>query len=237
MDRKVVHAWIFARGGSKGLPGKNIRPLCGKPLIGYSIEVAKQSKYIQEVFVSTDSEEIAEVARSCGAVVPFLRPAELAQDKSPERWAWRHAVNWNREQSQYPKMDILLSLPATSPLRTVDEVDRAIKLFMQGNADTVIAVTPSSHHPAFNMVNLDDDMQARIMMANGPWVSNRQSYRQAYNITTAVYVTSPDFVLTVDRYMDGRVQALVIPEEDAVDIDTSLDLKLAELLMKERQAK
>ena len=234
--KPIVHAWIFARGGSKGVPRKNIRPLCGKPLIAYAIELAKKSKYSSEVFVSTDDREIADTAARYGAKVPFMRPSELAQDKSPERLAWRHAVNWNRSQTQYPKMDIMVSLPATAPLRTVEEVDQAIELYMQGSADTVIAVSPSAHHPAFNMVYLDERNQAEIIMSKYvQWVSNRQSYPKAYNITTAVYVTSPDYVLTEDVYTRGRVKSIIIPEEDGVDIDTLLDFKIAELIMKERK--
>ena len=236
MDKKpIVHAWIFARVGSKGLPGKNIRPLCGKPLIAYAAELAGKSRYISGCFVSTDSPEIAAVAERYGATVPFLRPAELAQDRSPERLAWRHAVEWNRHQDKYEKMDIMVSLPATAPLRTIEEVDQAIELFMVGEADTVIAVSRSSHHPAFNMVYLDDRGYAKTILSKyEKFVSNRQSYPAAYNITTAVYVTAPDFVMQADRYMDGRVQALTIPEEDGIDIDTLLDFKIAEAIMRER---
>lgn len=237
MDQKpVVHAWIFARGGSKGVPRKNIRPLCGKPLIAYAIELAKKSKYIQEVFVSTDDREIAETAEKYGAVIPFMRPAELAQDRSPEHLSWRHAVNWNREQTKYPKMDIMAVLPTTAPLRTVEEVDQAIELHMKGGADTVIAVSPSAHHPAFNMVYLDEENHIQVIMSKyEKWQSNRQSYPKAYNITTAVYVTDPDNVLEVESYIKGKVKSIVIPEEDGLDIDTLLDFKIAELIMKERK--
>lgn len=237
MDTKpVVHAWIFARGGSKGVPRKNIRPLCGKPLIAYAIELAKKSKYISEVFVSTDDKEIADTAAEYGAVLPFMRPAELAQDRSPEHLSWRHAVNWNRGQTHYPKMDIMVSLPTTAPLRTAEEVDQAIELYMEGGADTVIAVSPSAHHPAFNMVYLDNENQVEIIMSKyEKWIANRQSYPKAYTITTAVYVTDPDNVLEVESYIKGRVKSIIIPEEDGLDIDTLLDFKIAELIMKERK--
>ena len=142
MDAKpVIHAWVFARGGSKGLPRKNVLPLCGKPLIAYAVEIARQSRYISDIFVSTDDREIAEAAAKAGAKIPFTRPAELAQDKSPERLVWRHAIEWNRNQSEYPRMDIMVSLPATAPLRTVDEVDQAIELYLKGGADTVFVTS------------------------------------------------------------------------------------------------
>lgn len=239
MDKKpIINGWVFARGGSKGLPRKNVLPLCGKPLIAYAVEVAAKSKYISEMFVSTDDREIADAAAEYGAKVPFLRPAELAQDNTPERLAWRHAIEWNRSQSEYPRMDILVSLPATAPLRTVEEVDQAIELYLKGEADTVIAVSKSARHPAFNMVYMDESGYTQTILSKyEKFVSNRQSYQTAYDITTAVYVTSPDFVLQVDRYLDGRTQAITIPEEDGIDIDTPLDFKVAEMIMRERNAR
>ena len=116
------YAFIFARGGSKGLPGKNIKPLLGKPLIQYSIEVALQTSGINKVFVSTDDADIAKVSRLNGAIV-IERPVELAQDDSPEWQAWKHAIGWVREQ--YGDFEEFISLPATSPLRSVKDVESA----------------------------------------------------------------------------------------------------------------
>ena len=236
MDKKpVIHAWIFARGGSKGLPGKNIRPLMGKPLIAYAIETAKKSRYIKEVFVSTDSPDIAAVAEQYGAIVPFLRPAELADDKSPEILAWRHAVNWMRSQEQFDPMDIMVSLPTTAPLRTAEEVDEAIELFLKGEADTVIAVSKSARHPAFNMVYVDEKGYAQTILSKYvEWVPNRQAYPSAYDITTAVYVCDVDFIMKNDVYLQGRVQAIVIPEDHGIDIDTLMDFQQAELILQEQ---
>ena len=236
MDKKpVIHAWIFARGGSKGLPGKNIRPLMGKPLIAYAIETAKKSRYIKEVFVSTDSPDIAAVAEQYGAIVPFLRPAELADDKSPEILAWRHAVNWMRSQDQFDPMDIMVSLPTTAPLRTAEEVDEAIELFLKGEADTVIAVSKSARHPAFNMVYVDEKGYAQTILSKYvEWVPNRQAYPSAYDITTAVYVCDVDFIMKNDVYLQGRVQAIVIPEDHGIDIDTLMDFQQAELILQEQ---
>lgn len=237
MDKKpVIYAWIFARGGSKGLPGKNIRPLKGKPLIAYAIETAKKSRFIKEVFVSTDSPDIAAVAEQYGAVVPFLRPAELASDTANERMSWRHAIEWMRSQDQYPPMDILVSLPSTAPLRTAEDVDSAIELYMKGEADTVIAVTKSARHPAFNMVYVDENNYAKVILAQyEKWVPNRQAYPTAYNIAGSVYVSGIDHIMETDSYFQGRVQAIVIPEDHGVDIDTLLDFQQAELILNERK--
>ena len=236
MDKKpVIHAWIFARSGSKGLPGKNIRPLMGKPLIVYSIETAQQSRYIRDVFVSTDSPDIAAVAEQYGAIVPFLRPAELSSDTASERLAWRHAIQWNQSQKQFSPMDIFVSLPTTTPLRTPEEVDEAIELYLKGKADTVIAVSRSARHPAFNMVYVDKDRYAKVILGQyEEWVPNRQAYPTAYDITTAVYVSGVDYIMTNDSYLKGRVQAIIIPEDHGIDIDTLIDFQHAELLMEER---
>lgn len=236
MDRKpVIHAWIFARGGSKGLPGKNIRPLLGKPLIAYAIETAQKSRFINNVFVSTDSPDIAAIAEQYGAIVPFLRPAELSSDTANERMAWRHAIQWMRSQERYEPMDIMVSLPTTTPLRTPEEVDEAIELYLKGKADTVIAVSKSARHPAFNMVYVDENKYARVILSQyEEWVPNRQAYPVAYDITTAVYVTGCDFVMAADSYLKGRVQAIEIPEDHGIDIDTLLDFQQAELLLKEK---
>ncbi|MCG6364299.1 cytidylyltransferase domain-containing protein, partial [Vibrio fluvialis] len=118
------YAFIFARGGSKGLPGKNIKPLAGKPLLHYSIDSALAAPSIEQVFVSTDDAEIAQVARNGGAIV-IDRPAELADDASPEWLSWRHAIEWVR--ANYGDFDGFISLPATAPLRAVSDIESAIQ--------------------------------------------------------------------------------------------------------------
>ena len=129
----------------------------------------------------------------------------------------------------------MVSLPTTAPLRTPEEVDSAIELYLKGEADTVIAVSKSSRHPAFNMVYVDENKYAKIILSQyEEWIPNRQAYPVAYDITTAVYVSSSDYILASDSYLKGRVQAIEIPEEHGVDIDTLLDFQHAELLLKER---
>jgi NAD(P)-dependent dehydrogenase (short-subunit alcohol dehydrogenase family)/CMP-N-acetylneuraminic acid synthetase len=231
--KPVIHAWIFARGGSKGLPGKNIKPLKGKPLIAWAIDAARQSRHISEVFVSTDSEEIAAVARQHGAVVPFLRPVELATDQAPERLAWRHAIDWEQSQSEYPTMDVLVAVPTTTPLRTAADIDACIDLFLEGGAETVIGVTPSDRHPSFNMVTLDERQYAQIAKPLQEKVHRRQDVPPVYNITTAAYVTTPSFVQKAMVYMAGNVRACILPSPCAVDIDTADDFRLAEAMLSE----
>ena len=166
MSEKNIQAWIFVRGESLGLPGKNLRPLCGKPLIAYSIESAKRCRFIKDVFVSTDSPTVAAAAEQYGAIVPFLRPAELADVMTPVFLSWRHAIEWNRAQRDFPRMDIMVSLPVTTPLRTPEDVDEAISLYLEGNCDSVIAVSKSNRHPAYDMVFRDENGLASLIMPN-----------------------------------------------------------------------
>ena len=224
-------AFVFARGGSKGLPGKNIKPLCGKPLLQYSIECALDSELIDEVYVSTDDSGIAAVAKEHGATV-IERPAELASDTSPEWLSWQHAINWATEHKG--AFDIFVSLPATSPLTTKDDVNAAITQLKQANADICLAVTPSNHHPNFNMVTLDNQKNALLMQSSGNQVTRRQDAPQAYNITTCVYAATTDFVLRANGLFGGKTTAIEVPRERAVDIDDIIDFKFAELIMTEQ---
>jgi len=134
---------ICARGGSKGLPGKNIKLLNGVPLIGWSINIAKQINRASRIIVSTDSEEIAEVALEYGAEVPFMRPKELAQDSSPEWLVWRHAINYI-EKHKSESVDAIIVLPVTAPLRSIDDINACVDLFEDEEIDSVITVSKAS---------------------------------------------------------------------------------------------
>jgi N-acylneuraminate cytidylyltransferase len=222
---------IFARGGSKGVPHKNIRLLNGKPLIAYAIEAALASRLIDRVIISTDDPEIAAISKDYGAEVPFMRPAELAQDDSPEWLAWRHAIQMLMQATQLAKMDIMVSIPPTAPLRTADDVDKCIQEFLDSDADIIISVKPSERNPYFNMVTLDDAGRARLVLSSDQAIERRQDAPAVYDITTVAYVVRPEFVLKADSMFDGNVRAILIPSERALDIDTELDFKFAELLL------
>ena len=154
--RKSIVGAIFARGGSKSVPRKNLQLLAGKPLIAYSIEVAKKVKQIERVIVSTDDEEIAMVALDNGAEVPFMRPVQLAGDEAPEWLAWQHAIRTISDMSGPNSMDIMISVPTSSPLRSVEDVEACVTVLLESDADVVITVTPTSRSPYFNMVTLRD---------------------------------------------------------------------------------
>lgn len=222
-------AFIFARGGSKGLPGKNIKPLAGKPLLRYSIDTALASDLIEQVFVSTDDQAIAEVAIEGGAIL-IERPNELATDQSPEWLSWRHAVEWATEH--YGSFDGFVSLPATSPLRSQDDVEAAILKRQAETADICIAVTPASRSPYFNMVKYNKAGFVELVNQPEGEVSRRQDAPQVFDITTVVYATTPEFVLNNYGLFSGNVASIEVPKARAVDIDDIYDFRLAEAIIK-----
>lgn len=220
-------AFIFARGGSKGLPGKNTRLLAGKPLIAWSIEHAHAVKRIDRIIVSTDSQEIAYIAREFGAEVPFMRPMELAQDDSPEWLAWRHALNYLKETEGFlPK--VMVSVPTTAPLRSPADINNCLDEYGKGNVDVVVTVTAAHRSPYFNMVKRNSDGTARLIIPPVAAVTRRQDAATLYDMTTVAYAISPEFVLSHDSIFEGRVGMVEVPRERAIDIDTIIDFKMAE---------
>lgn len=226
------YAFIFARGGSKGLPGKNIKPLAGKPLLHYSIDSALAAPSIEQVFVSTDDAEIAQVARNGGAIV-IDRPAELASDTSPEWLSWRHAIEWVRVN--YGDFDGFISLPATAPLRAVRDIENAIQQRMAVGADICISVTPASRSPFFNMVKQTETGMVELVIKPQGEVARRQDAPAVFDITTVVYATTPEFVLNHYGLFSGNVTSIEVPKERAVDIDDIYDFMLAETIIRGRQ--
>jgi CMP-N-acetylneuraminic acid synthetase len=223
-------AFIFARGGSKGLPGKNIRLLEGKPLIAWSIEHALAVKKIDRVIVSTDCEEIAEIARNYGAEVPFIRPSNLAEDDTPEWLAWRHALNYLMETSgSLP--DIMISLPATAPLRLPIDIDNCLYEYEKGDVDAVITATDAHRNPYFNMIMLNADGFVSLVNSSKSGIVRRQDVPIVYDMTTVCYVLSPEFVMTHNALFEGKVKMIHVPAERAIDIDTLLDFHIAESIL------
>lgn len=227
-------AFIFARGGSKGLPGKNIRSLGGKPLIAWSIEQALAIKRIERVIVSTDSEEIAAVALAYGAEVPFIRPAELARDDSPEWLAWRHALTFLLETTgSLP--EAMVSVPATAPLRLPIDIENCLDQYEKGDADVVITVTDAHRSPYFNMVKANLDGTVGLVIPPQSAIARRQDAPAVFDMATVAYVARSDFVMTHNATFEGRVRSVHIPPERAIDIDTLLDFQIAECLLNIRE--
>jgi N-acylneuraminate cytidylyltransferase len=223
-------AFIFARGGSKGLPRKNILPLNGKPLLGYSIDIAKNIREVSEIFVSTDDKDIARIAEQFKAHV-ILRPKHLAQDDSPEWLSWKHAVDY-LNQNNY-KFDKFLSLPTTAPLRNTSDVQACLDLLdTDSNTDVVVTIKESHQNPFFNMVTIQQDGYVKLLSVDGRTYSRRQDPPKIYDMTTVAYVSTPEFILSADSLFEGRVKAVNIPRERAIDIDTEIDFMIADTIIK-----
>ena len=233
LDQQLtVYAFIFARGGSKGIPNKNLRLLAGKPLIAHAIETALSTPCIDRVIVSTDSADISKTAIQYGAEVPFLRPAHLADDHSNEWQAWQHALEYMKEESSFP--DIFLSVPATAPLRLQEDLEACVSKLSEGGFDLVITATPSTHHPSYNMIVLNENGEASIAVQQHTIFTRRQDVNQMYDMTTVGYAAKSSFIMENKRLFEGRVGAVILPRERAIDIDCEMDFKIADLLMKER---
>lgn len=218
-------ALIPARGGSKGIPRKNIKMFAGKPLIAWTIEAALRSQMLRAVVVSTDDPEIAEVARQAGAQVPFLRPPELAQDQTPGVDPVLHALD------QLPQYDSVLLLQPTSPLRNVDDIDGCLRYVLQKGAPSAISVTHADTHPYWAYRLNADQTIARFVDA--PPVARRQDLPPAFSLNGAMYFADANWLRHSRSLVTSETLAYVMSREHSVDLDTLLDWKFAELLMEE----
>ncbi len=225
-------ALIPARGGSKGLPGKNIRPLLGKPLIAYSIEAALKAASVSRVIVSTDSDEIAEIARQYGAEVPFLRPAELATDAAEALDNYVYTINRLSAEGKAPIEEFIVLLP-TAPLRLAADIDAAVALFAAKQADFVISYFEAPH-PVQWYRFIDDDGVIRAVMPEGDNLANRQNERVSYLPNGAIYVFKLDLLIKQRTYYSDKTFPYIMPPDRSVDIDNLFDFELAEFLLMRR---
>jgi CMP-N,N'-diacetyllegionaminic acid synthase len=232
-DKKLeILGLVPARGGSRGIPGKNLRVVCGKSLVARAVESALESCLVSRVVLSTDSEAIAEEGRRAGAEVPFLRPAELAQDDTPTSAAVIHALDWLRENEQFLP-DILVLLQPTAPLRTGRHVDEALQLLLDSGADSVVSVTavPGHHHPAWQFTIRDGTLHPFL---EGPIPSRRQELSPTYTRNGAVYAAWTE-IWRSGKVVSGPgcVPYLMGPEV-SVNVDGPEDLLLAEIYLNQR---
>jgi N-acylneuraminate cytidylyltransferase/CMP-N,N'-diacetyllegionaminic acid synthase len=233
LKKMSILAVIPARGGSKGIPGKNIKKLSGKPLIAYTIEQARASKYIDRIVVSTDDDAIANVARRYGAEVPFMRPKSLARDTSGMMGVLIHALTW-AEQRENRFYDMVVLLQPTSPLRTADDIDKCVKLLANGSSGNVFAVTEPSTNPYYAIVEKDARGNIR-KMKKGAFVT-RQSAPQVFAINGAVYVWRTSLFRKRPAVVLPNSTLYFMPKSRSIDIDDDIDLKLAELLLREKRS-
>ena len=224
-------ALICARGGSKGIPKKNLKLFDGKPLITWSILSAQKNNKISRVIVSTDSKEIAKISVDSGAEVPFIRPKNLARDCTPEWLVWKHAI---KEIKKEEKGEFsLLVLPATAPLRDNQDINSCIKEYSKGEVDIVITVCEANRSPFFNMVKKDRRGYCSLVIQKKDHISRRQDAPKIFDMTTVAYLVRPTFLESSNNMFEGKVRSVTIPRERALDIDTDFDFKLAEMLKKD----
>lgn len=219
-------AVIPARGGSKGIPRKNIKPLMGKPLISWSIDAAKKSKCIDKVIVSTDDDELASVARKLGADVPFIRPPELAADDTPGIAPVLHAI------SQLPQYEWILLLQPTSPLRSNEDIDAIWQLCQNRNAPSAVSVCETKKHPYW-MYQFDAAKRIEPLIRGRPDVARRQDLPPAYELNGALYLARVDWLLKQQDFIGPETLGYIMPPERSVDLDTPQDWKFIEFLIEQ----
>jgi len=226
---------ICARGGSKGVKGKNIRPLNGKPLIYYTIKQALQWDRDKHVIVSTDSNQIAEIARQYGAKVPFLRPEELALDTTPKINALRHALN-TCEEIYKEKYDVIVDLDVTSPVRTVEDIERCYQIFKANQPKSVFSVVPSHRNPYFNMVEETSNDRVKLVKTAECSISRRQDAPCVYDMNASINILDRRYVADIKSisYISDHSYVYVMDQLSGVDIDSELDFKFVEFLVSEQ---
>ena len=221
---------IPARGGSKGVPGKNIRPLCGKPLLQYTAEAALAARHLSRVILSTDDEEIARVGERCGLQVPFLRPAQLAQDQTPMLPVVQHALTWLESCGE--RLSAVCLLQPTNPLRRSEDIDGCIELFVREGADAVVTVLPVPHkHNPHWVYFRSDEGTLQISTGEIEPIPSRQLLPAAYHREGSVYVTRTSVIKNEKSLYGGRLLGYLMEPEQSVNIDSFEDWQRAESLI------
>ena len=227
-------AVVTARGGSKGVPGKNLAPVAGRPLIAWTIAAAQGATQVTRVIVSTDSQEISGVAREWGAEVPFLRPAELARDQTPGVEPVLHAIEWLAENEGY-RPNLVLLLQPTSPLRTAADIEAALARLAETGADAVVGVTLAEHHPYWTKA-IDDQGYLRNFVAADQVPDRRQDLPPAYAVNGAIYLIRREVLLRDRTLFPERTVGYAMPPERSLDVDTRWDLDLADIVLRGHSA-
>lgn len=225
---KTILALIPARGGSKGVPKKNIRLLLHKPLIAYTIETALEVDFLDKIIVSTEDLEIAKISREYGAEVPFLRPYELATDEAKSIDVILHAMDWM--EKEHGTFNLILLLQPTSPFRNSEDIKTALDIFFEKNARAVVSVCEAEHSPLW-MNTLNDDLNMKDFIRKDILNKNRQELGKYYRINGAIYIAEWDYLRQNKTFFGDKTYAYIMPKERSIDIDTEMDFKFAEFLI------
>ena len=226
----LVIAIIPARGGSKGLPGKNIKAMNGKPLIWYTINSAKKSKFVDKIIVSTDDNEVAKISKKYGAEIPFMRPKELARDDSLAIDNYIYTIDRLNKKFNYGIVEFIILQP-TSPLRTSLDIDTAIQIFEEKKADSVISISEVIHPPIWSK-RIDEKGILRNYFNIEIGNKNRQEIKKVYMPNGAIFVFKFSLLKEKYSYYSDKTYPYVMPLERSIDIDSKLDFEFAEYLLK-----
>lgn len=226
---------ICARGGSKGVKNKNIKPINGKPLIAYTIEQAKESGLFEHIVISTDSDDIANIAKEYGAEVFFKRSAEMASDTAGKLDVIKDA--FRRSETHYNEtFNYLIDLDATAPLRDVDDIVKSFEQFLNDDNDNLITAMPSRRSPYFNLVEVDKNGRVALSKKLDSSVVRRQDAPKCYDMNASIYIWKRDVILNEDSIFLEKTGLFVMPEDRSIDIDNELDYKFVEFIMKDKNA-
>lgn len=225
----MIIASICARGGSKGVPRKNLRRIAGVSLLERAIESAQACSIVDRIVVSTDDEEIAALAKSAGAEVPFIRPVELARDTSPKWPVFQHLLEMVEKDGT--SVDILADLDAACPLRAPEDIAGAVDLLRESDAEVVITAYAPERNPYFNMVEIADDGFAKVVKSLPRPVTSRQEAPRVFSLSPSVFAISRGALRRYAHWSEAKVLLHEIPRHRALDIDSEFDMQLAEFLI------
>lgn len=224
---------ICIRGGSKGVPKKNIRMVNGNPLLFYTIDCAQKAKGLDDLVISSDSDEMLQIAQQLGAKTIIKRPEHLASDTASKWDVFIHLIE-EYEAKTGKTVDYLVDLDVTVPLRKPEHIEGAIQMMLNNDTDVVITGYEPERNPYFNMMELSDGKYATMVKNTAQPIVRRQDAPKVYSLTPAVYVMRKEALYQYKHWSEARCMIYEIPRENAVDIDTEFDLKLVEFLMQNR---
>lgn len=228
----MILGLICARAGSKGVPGKNLKLLAGKPLILHTIDEAKKCKMLDDIIISTDSEEITNIGKKEGISVPFKRPSDLSSDTAGKWDVFRHAL-LEYERTSNQTVDYLVDLDVTAPLKTNEDITSVINFALENpDADIVYCGYEPERNPYFTMVEINKDGNAMLVKTSETALVRRQDAPKVYSLSAAVLAIKRDALLKYDHWTEAKTKIFPLPRERAIDIDSELDLKIVECLMK-----
>ncbi|MBS3067613.1 acylneuraminate cytidylyltransferase family protein [Candidatus Micrarchaeota archaeon] len=226
---------VCARGGSKGIPGKNRALIAGKPLIFYTFDTAKECEYLDDIIISTNDDEVIKLAKARGINVPFKRPENISGDDASKIEVVRHAVEW-AERNYHKTYDIIVDLSIVSPLRSAEDIKNSIELLVNEKADNVFSVSPPYRNPYYNVVEIVDG-KIKIVRKPGKKLVRRQDAPQVYDMNDSIYVWQRKILFEKDTVFNERTKMYIMPRERGIDIDEPFDLQVVSLLIERSAAK